>query len=162
MDPIRVVVADDDRSFRGALVDVLSDDPRYVVVGQAGTGEELLTLAAATRPHLVLLDVRMPGGGPDAARRLTRPDGPTSGPHSGGSSGPVVVAVSAQVGASGILAMLRAGATGYLAKGRLGGRIPDVLIRILEGELILAAPGGVDALRQLLADDPAAASPDVR
>ncbi|MGZ6741057.1 MAG: response regulator [Nocardioides sp.] len=162
MDPFRVVVADDDRAFRGALVEVLSDDARYVVVGEAGTGEELLAVAERTRPDLVLLDVRMPGGGPEAARRLTRPGGPDAGPHAGGSSGPVVIAVSAHVGASGILAMLRAGATGYLAKGRLGDRLPEIVARMLDGELVLAAPGGIDALRQLLADAPAASVTDVR
>ncbi|GAB3774253.1 DNA-binding NarL/FixJ family response regulator [Nocardioides ginsengisegetis] len=155
--PIRVVVADDDLSFRGALVDVLEDDPRFVVVGIAGTGDELMQLVDRQDPDVVLLDIRMPGGGPEAARRLTR----TVDPATGGSTGPVVVAVSAQVGANGILAMLRAGATGYLGKGRLGAQLPDLVARTLEGEVVLAVPGAVDALRQLLADAPAPTTSDV-
>ena len=81
----------------------------------------------------------MPGGGADAARALTDRD-----------DGPVVVALSAQTGASVILAMLQAGAAGYLAKGRLGAELPDLVARAATGEVVLAAPGAVEAMRQLL------------
>src|SRR5207244_3460685 len=42
-----------------------------VIVGEAGTGSEALTLAKSTRPHVVLMDLAMPGnGGIEATRRI--------------------------------------------------------------------------------------------
>ena len=49
--------------------------------------------------------------------------------------------------------MLRAGVSGYLAKGSLG-RLPDLVARCADGEVVLAVPGGVDALREVLASGP--------
>ncbi|MFC4785697.1 response regulator [Nocardioides sp. MAHUQ-72] len=140
MPAIRVLVADDDADFRGALAEVLEADRRFSVVGKAACGDEAIALARELRPDVVLLDVRMPGGGPEAARSLT----------TGGAPYPTVVAVSAQTGASGVVDMLRAGAVGYLAKGRLGAQLPDLVARAAGGEVVLAVPGAVEALRQML------------
>ena len=102
----------------------------------------------------MLLDVRMPGGGaaggprPAALPRSRRRPG-TTGRH----APPVVVAVSAHTGASVVVSMLRAGVSGYLAKGRLGA-LPDLLARCADGEVVLAVPSGADALRQVLASGP--------
>ena len=135
---IGVVVADDDPGFTDAVVDVLRADPRFSVVGTAATGEDLVDLVAESDPDVVLLDVHMPRGGPAAARALTRTG-----------RGPVVVALSAQTGATHVLAMLRAGALGYLVKGRIGHDLPDVLVRCARGDVVLAVPGAAEAMRQL-------------
>ncbi|MBB6627763.1 response regulator transcription factor [Nocardioides sp. KIGAM211] len=154
MSVIRVVVADDDPAFRGALHDVLQADARFEVVGIAATGHELAELVRDLQPEVVLLDVRMPGGGEVAARALTGPDAV--------GEVPTVVVVSAQSGAAGILSMLRAGAVGFLGKGRLGAQLPDLLARIMEGEVVLAVPGAAEALRQLVRDGDAAVTTDAR
>lgn len=138
VDAIRVVVADDDDDMRSALLDVLSADPRFDVVGSAATGVELMALAGDSRPSVVLLDVRMPGGGVEAAAALTSAPNP-----------PVVVAVSANTEVATVLAMLRAGASGYLGKGRLGASLPDLVARCAAGELHLAVPNGPSILRHL-------------
>ncbi len=68
----RVAVADDDRDIRDYLLEAL---PRlgYEVVGAATTGRQLVDLAAATRPDLVITDIKMPDmDGIDAARELNR------------------------------------------------------------------------------------------
>lgn len=145
MTVVRVVVADDDPDFRGALIDVLAADPRFDVVGVAKAGDELLELVGEHSPDLVLLDVRMPGGGAQAAQALTGPD---AAGHV-----PVVVVVSAQSGAAAILAMLHAGATGFLGKGRLGALLPDLLERAMDGEVVLGVPEAVDVLRHLIEAD---------
>src|SRR6478735_5566462 len=79
---IRVVVADDDPAVRSAIEDVFDDDPRFTVAGTCASGAQAVDLVAATRPDVVLVDVRMPGGGAVLAEVLLarRP-------------GPVVVAV---------------------------------------------------------------------
>jgi DNA-binding NarL/FixJ family response regulator len=55
----RVVLADDDVLLREGLASLL-DRARFVVVGQAGDGQELLALVREHEPDLVLVDIRMP------------------------------------------------------------------------------------------------------
>lgn len=57
---IRVMIVDDNPVIRGGLVGLLGlrDDMR--VVGQAGTGKDAIVQARAHRPHVILMDVRMP------------------------------------------------------------------------------------------------------
>jgi DNA-binding NarL/FixJ family response regulator len=144
---IKVVVADDDDVFRQALVDVLAADSRFSVVGAASTGEEMLSIAEETRPDLVVLDVRMPSGGPEAARRLRETMAGSGSPV------PVIVALTAQPAVSTVVAMLRAGSRSYIAKGRVDLDLPDLLARTTAGEVVLTVPVGAEALRQLLGRD---------
>ena len=67
---IRVVVADDHPLFREGVITSLSSAPDIVVVGQADDGDAALRLVRDELPDLVLLDVTMPGGGIDAARKI--------------------------------------------------------------------------------------------
>ncbi|MFW5418280.1 response regulator transcription factor [Nocardiopsis sp. CNT-189] len=60
---IRVVLADDEPLIRVGVRTILDTDPAIEVTGEAGTGPELVELAARTRPDVALLDIRMPGGG---------------------------------------------------------------------------------------------------
>lgn len=152
MHQLRVLVADDDASIRGALHEVLDADERFTVVGVVASGEELLAAAGDLHPDVVLLDVRMPGGGAPAVRALLGRPGPDAGSDPAArSTPPVVVAVSAHTGASVVVSMVRAGATGYLAKGRLAA-LPDLLARCGSGEVVLAVPSAADALRQLFGE----------
>jgi DNA-binding NarL/FixJ family response regulator len=148
MKVIRVVIGDDDAGVRSALSEVLQADARFSVVGTAATGAELVEMGKALDPDVVLLDVRMPGGGPVAALALTaQSDGLPR--RTGGVVVPVVIAVSAQTSAATVLEMLRAGAVGYLAKGSLG-TLPDLVARCVGGEVVLAVPSAAHALRQLV------------
>jgi two-component system, NarL family, invasion response regulator UvrY len=69
---VRVLVVDDQPPFLMAARRLIESTPGFESVGEATSGERAVTLAAALRPDLVLLDVRMPGlGGLGAARRIT-------------------------------------------------------------------------------------------
>jgi DNA-binding NarL/FixJ family response regulator len=71
MSQMRILVADDHAVVRECLVRMLSDQQDMRVVAEAGTGEQALVAALATVPHVVLLDVRMPGvGGVATIRKL--------------------------------------------------------------------------------------------
>src|SRR2546428_11921246 len=69
--PIRVLLADDHVVFGAGVRALLKQRPDLAVVGEAGTGNEAVASAAATRPDVVLMDLAMPGeGGLVATRRI--------------------------------------------------------------------------------------------
>jgi DNA-binding NarL/FixJ family response regulator len=69
--PIRILIADDHVLVRSGVRALLAADPDLEVVGEAGSGEETLRLAASLAPDLVLLDITMPEvSGIVTARRL--------------------------------------------------------------------------------------------
>ncbi len=67
--PLRVVLADDERPARQFLVNLLKTFPDVDVVGEAANGAEAVDLIEALKPDLALLDLNMPeAGGLDVAR----------------------------------------------------------------------------------------------
>ena len=60
--PWRILLVDDDATFRSMIIDYLTDNRGYDVLA-AVSGEEALTLLPRFQPHAVLLDLAMPGGG---------------------------------------------------------------------------------------------------
>ncbi|WP_454116763.1 response regulator [Microbacterium aurum] len=58
--PIRVVLVDDQALFRAGIRMVVASQPDLEVVGEAGDGAEALRVIRATRPDVVLMDIRMP------------------------------------------------------------------------------------------------------
>ena len=75
MNPVRVLVVDDQEVFRRVMSAVVEQTEGFVLVGCAGSGEESIVTAGARRPDLVLMDVNLPGiDGMEATRRL-RADG---------------------------------------------------------------------------------------
>ncbi|MFT4626219.1 MAG: two-component system LytT family response regulator [Myxococcota bacterium] len=68
---IDALVVDDEPRARARLRRLLADHPDVVVVGEAATGDDAVRQVLHLRPHLVFLDVQMPGGtGLEAAERL--------------------------------------------------------------------------------------------
>jgi DNA-binding NarL/FixJ family response regulator len=59
-EPIRILVADDHPIVRDGLIAVLSTQPDFAVVGEGATGADVVRLAEALRPDVVLLDLAMP------------------------------------------------------------------------------------------------------
>lgn len=70
--PWRVLVADDDGSFRRLVRRLMAEDPAFEVVGEAADGVEAVELAARLQPHCVILDMKMPVMDGRAALRLIR------------------------------------------------------------------------------------------
>jgi DNA-binding NarL/FixJ family response regulator len=73
---VTVLAVDDQQVFLRAAQALIAATPGFEQVGEARSGPEALEKAAALRPDLVLLDVRMPGmDGIETARRLADTDG---------------------------------------------------------------------------------------
>jgi len=107
---IRILIAEDQPMVRAGLVMLLSAQPDMAVVGEASDGAEAITMARALRPHLVLMDLRMPNtDGITATRELVESE-PNADP-------PIKVLVLTTFNDDELLyGALRAGASGYLLK----------------------------------------------
>ncbi|MET0736291.1 MAG: response regulator transcription factor [Microbacterium sp.] len=106
---IRLLIADDHPVVRAGLAGLLSDEPGFEVVGEASDGEEAVRFAAATRPDVVLMDLRMPHvDGVTATARIVAGEA--------GSPAPRVLILTTYESDDQILAAIEAGASGYLLK----------------------------------------------
>jgi EAL domain-containing protein (putative c-di-GMP-specific phosphodiesterase class I) len=136
---IRVLIADDEPELRVALAELLSHEDGLELVGSAGDAEEAIVLATECRPHVALVDVKMPaGGGPRAARGILRASPETR-----------VIALSAFEDRQTVLEMIRAGAVGYLAKGTAGEIIVHSIAQVARGGTSLSAGAMDDVVREL-------------
>ena len=71
MNPVRVLVVDDQVLFRRVTSAVVNETEGFVLVGCAASGEESITAAQVLHPDLILMDVNLPGiDGMEATRRL--------------------------------------------------------------------------------------------
>ncbi len=107
MKSIRIILADDHALFRAGLRSLLRDVDGLEVVAEAGDGREALALVAEYRPHVLVMDVSMPGmNGLEAAVRL-REEFPEVR----------VIILSMHASEQYVGQALRSGAAGYLLKG---------------------------------------------
>jgi DNA-binding NarL/FixJ family response regulator len=79
--PVSVVVADDQPLLRAALRALISNMPGFDVLAEAADGAEAVAAARASRPDVVLMDIRMPGtdGLRPPGRSPATPPAPTCG-----------------------------------------------------------------------------------
>jgi DNA-binding NarL/FixJ family response regulator len=126
MEPIRVLIVEDNAHFRDGLRALLSAAPGFEVAGEAATGEEAVTRARALQPDVVLMDLRMPGlDGIEATRRIVQ-----DSPHM------AVLALTMLEDDDSVFAAMRAGARGYLLKGALKAEILRAIHGVASGEAI--------------------------
>jgi DNA-binding NarL/FixJ family response regulator len=120
-----VVIADDHPPIRLGVRMALMQGG-FHVLAEAADGESAVEAVLRERPDVCLLDVRMPGGGIEAAVRLAELAPITA-----------VVMLTVSASADDLLAALRAGARGYLPKDMSPNRIPAALRGVLRGEAAL-------------------------
>ena len=65
-----VLICDDRPELRAAIRLALTANPRFIVIGEADDAVSCLDRLRETRPDVLILDVNMPGGGPEVARAV--------------------------------------------------------------------------------------------
>ncbi|HEX6484726.1 MAG TPA: protein kinase [Ktedonobacteraceae bacterium] len=71
--PMRILIADDHPLFRNGMRTLLSSVPDMEVIGVATNGDETVTMASELQPHVILMDLQMPGiSGIEATRRIVK------------------------------------------------------------------------------------------
>jgi DNA-binding NarL/FixJ family response regulator len=134
---IRVLIADDHAQSR-AMVAELLEEAGFDVCAQAATADAAVTKAAEQRPDVALLDIKMPGDGISAARRIaaTLPDTQI-----------LMLTVSAE--SDDVLDALQAGAQGYLLKGASPEAIVEAVRAVHKGAGVIAPEVAPTVVREI-------------
>ena len=125
---IRVLLADDQALVRGGFRMIVEDQPDMQVVAEAVDGAHAVDLARRTKPHVVLMDIRMPNmDGIEATRRLT-----------GHAPGPRVVILTTFDLDEYVYDALAAGASGFLLKDLPPAELCSAIRVVNHGDALLA------------------------
>jgi DNA-binding NarL/FixJ family response regulator len=122
----RVVLVDDHAMFRSGVRAELGS--RVDVVGEAGSVAEAVAVINAQRPDVVLLDVHMPDGGGLAVLETVGKQLP----------GTRFLALSVSDAAEDVIAIIRAGAQGYVTKTISADELADAVTRVAGGDAVFS------------------------
>jgi DNA-binding NarL/FixJ family response regulator len=149
---ISVLIAEDQSMVRAGFRALIEAEPDLTVGGEAANGREVVELALARKPDVVLMDIRMPEmDGLEAARRISA-EPSLAASH-------ILVLTTFELDEY-VFGALRAGASGFLLK---GGAPADLLaaIRIVAAGEALLAPSVTRRLIETYAKGSPAEPPDV-
>ena len=123
---IRLFLVDDHGLFLSGVRSELGQD--FDIVGTAEDVDEAITKIRATAPDVVLVDVHMPGGGGRAVIEAVRPSRPEVR----------FLALSVSDAAEDVIAVIRAGARGYVTKSISPTDLARAVRRIHEGDAVFS------------------------
>jgi DNA-binding NarL/FixJ family response regulator len=121
-----VVIVDDHKLFRSGVRAEL--EPLLEILAEAGTVEEAEAAIAQHEPDVVLLDVHMPGGGGVEVIRRAAAAGQR----------PTFLALSVSDAAEDVIAVIRAGARGYVTKNISPEELADAVRRVHDGDAVFS------------------------
>ncbi|MEU5728188.1 response regulator transcription factor [Streptomyces antimycoticus] len=144
---IRLLLCDDHAVVRAGLRALLASTDGIEVVGEAGSGEEALAMAARLRPDVVLMDLQLGEGmdGVTATRRLV----------SGGPPAPRILVLTMFDTDADITRAIEAGATGYLLKAERPEELFAAIRNAASGRTALSAPVADRVLARMRSPRPA-------
>ncbi len=122
----KVYLVDDHAMFRAGVRAELGD--RVEVVGEAGTPAEAIAGIVSLRPDVVLLDVHMPEGGGLSVIEAVGPQLPETR----------FLALSVSDAAEDVIALIRAGARGYVTKTISADDLADAVRRVADGDVVFS------------------------
>ncbi|AZN29671.1 response regulator transcription factor [Flaviflexus salsibiostraticola] len=129
---MRVIIVDDHPLARAGMVGELARVGGFDVVGQAHDVDSAIAITRELKPEVVLLDVHMPGGSGGGGAEVVRacsdlyPD-------------TKFLAISVSDAARDVVAVVRAGARGYVTKDVTGEKLADALRRVADGDAAFSA-----------------------
>lgn len=129
LEPVSVVVVDDHPMFRAGLIQALSMDGDFVVIGEGGSAAEALDLVRRLTPQVLLLDARMEDSGIEGVGDILAAHPEVR-----------VIMVTASEDEDDVARALDAGVSGYVLKGTTGPEMRGIIRSILAGENYIA-PG---------------------
>ncbi len=151
--PLRILIVDDHAVVRRGLQAVLQDEDGVEVVGEAASAREAVVNAAALRPDVVLMDIRMGEGddasGIDACRQI-RADLPDT----------QVIMFTSYGQRESVLSSIMAGASGFLTKNVSHARLVDAIRAAGRGEALLDPSVTLDVIQRLAELSKAPARPE--
>ncbi len=124
---IRVFLLDDHEIVRRGIADLLHAEPGITVVGEAGTAEEAVRRIPAARPHVAVLDTRLPDGSGIEVCRGVRASNPEIR----------CIILTSYDDNDAIFAAVMAGAAGYLLKEIRGRSLVDAIRQVAAGKSLL-------------------------
>jgi DNA-binding NarL/FixJ family response regulator len=129
MSILRILIADDHTLVRSGMRALLQTEAEFEVVGEAATGEQVVTMAATLQPDVIVMDLRMPGiSGIEATRRILQANPAIR-----------ILVVTLLEEDDTLFAALRAGARGYVLKEASEGEVLRAIRAVGEGEAIFSA-----------------------
>jgi DNA-binding NarL/FixJ family response regulator len=129
-DTVRVLIADDHPLFREGMRGRLDRVADVAVVGEAASGDEAVELAHRLEPHVILMDIKMPGlNGIEATREIQQ-----ASPQIG------ILVLTMFEDDDSVFAAMRAGAKGYLLKDSGGEGVVHAIRAVASGEAVFG-PG---------------------
>jgi DNA-binding NarL/FixJ family response regulator len=106
MNKISIVIAEGHLLLREGLIQLLNAESRFKVIGEAGSGKQLVHLATLMQPHILLIDISLPELNTVSILKLIRFDSP----------GSVVIAMTGQADEEHSAKMIGLGASGFITK----------------------------------------------
>lgn len=145
----RLLIIEDQTAIRELLVEVLSADKHYQLIGESGDGQKALALCLETKPDLLVLDAKLPGlNGVDLLRRLVK-----QLPHIR------VLVFSGHENPMLVREMLEAGAHGFVEKTAGLSEFKKGLETVANGGTFFG-PAVAALLRDVVANPASSSSPD--
>ncbi len=130
MTRVRVAVVDDHALFRAGLISLLGEMPEFLVVGEAGDGQEALEIVRRERPHVMLLDVNMPLMSGIQVVRAVR--------DLSGEQQPRIIMLTISKSEDDLLGAITAGADGYLLKNAEPEELRKAILLVHQGMSVLS------------------------
>ena len=132
--PIRLVLVDDHRMFRSGVKTELVPEVTEVV-GEAPDVDSAITIIRKTTPDVVLLDVHLPGGNGNGGVDVI---GGCRGVETAAGQPVRFLALSVSDAAKDVIAVIRAGARGYVTKTISGNDLMTAIRRVADGDAVFS------------------------
>ena len=127
MNKITVIIADDHELFREGTRNLIDKEPDIEVIGEVVNGKEAIELTIRLQPNIVLMDIAMPVINGIEATRQIKANQPST----------AVIILTAYDNDQYIVALLEAGAAGYLLKNVSGNELLNAIRSVYAGEAVL-------------------------